>query len=104
VVYKGGEGSSTEEEIEEQGWTEPDYYFVAGYGGVESMQSKPLDVKGWVKIIAKHKDTGEIQANKKYTVILSDNTTCKGVTDDEGAIYLNRQPIGDIWLRVEGGE
>jgi hypothetical protein len=35
------------QEIEEQGWTVPDYYFVAEYGGVESEDSKVLNVKGF---------------------------------------------------------
>jgi hypothetical protein len=104
VEYKEEENSNTTEEIEEQGWTIPDYYFVAEYNGVESGQSKILDMKGWVKIIARNKETGEIQTNKKYTLYLPDGSTRKGVTDDEGAIYQRKLPVGESQLIVSEEE
>jgi hypothetical protein len=101
VVYKEDDESSVAEELEEKGWAVPDYYFVARYGGVESEGSKPLDAKGWVKIIVKHKDNGEIQANKKYTMHLPDNSTRKGQTDAEGAIYERKLPDGFRYITFE---
>jgi hypothetical protein len=84
VVYEGGEGSSTEEEIEEKGWTVPDYYFVAEYGGVESRGSKKLDVRNWVHHQLLDEDTDEPFVNEKYTIFLSDGTKIKGTTDGNG--------------------
>jgi len=85
VVYKGEEGSSTEEEIEEDGYTIPEYYFVAEYGGVESKeQSNPLHTKDWIRKQLTDDTTDEPLTNMEYTLILSDGTKIKGTTDENG--------------------
>lgn len=95
VIYKGEENSSTEEEIEEKGWTIPDYYFVAEYGGVESGQSKNLDTKRKVTRQLAHKETKEIWANRKYTLFLPDGSKIMGTTDENGNIEPTSTPLGE---------
>ncbi|MDR2923355.1 MAG: hypothetical protein LBU85_08450, partial [Treponema sp.] len=92
---KEEENSNTTEEIEEQGWTIPDYYFVAEYGGVESGQSKALKVKQRVRHQLIHKKTGEIWANRKYTLLLPDGSEKTGTTDKNGYIEAASSPIGE---------
>jgi phage protein D len=91
VVYKEEEGSNTADEIEEKGWTVPDYYFVAEYGGVESRQSDVLFVKEWSHKQLVNGITDEPLANKKYTLSLSDGTEIKGTTDENG--YMEKKHV-----------
>ena len=86
VVYKGGEGSNCAEELEEQGWTLPDYYFVVEYGGVESDQGKVLEVKNIVHKRLVDSKTGESLSNTEYTVILTGDGILSGTTDADGYI------------------
>jgi hypothetical protein len=95
IEYKEDENSNTAEEIEEQGWTIPDYYFVAEYGGVESVQSNELKVKERITHKLTHKKTGEIWANRKYTLILPDGSEITGTTDENGYIEETSSPLGE---------
>jgi len=86
VVCKGGEGSNCAQELEEQGWTVPDYFFAAEYGGVESHQGKVLEVRGWIKRQIKDKDSNEIVASRKYTLLKPNGTRIEGITDKDGYV------------------
>ena len=86
VMYKGGEGSNCAEELEEQGWTVPDYFFVAEYGGVESPQGKVLEISNIIHKRLVDDKTGESLANMEYTITLADGNVITGNTDADGYI------------------
>ena len=90
--------SSCAEEIEKYGYTVPEYFFTAEYGGVESseQEKKLLYTKGWVRRQLTDKKTGEIWANRKYTLILPDDSEIEGKTDENGYIEPASSPIGDV--------
>ncbi|MDR0442307.1 MAG: leucine-rich repeat domain-containing protein [Treponema sp.] len=93
VIFKGGKGSNAEEEIEELGYTIPNYYFVVQYGGVENTErSQLLVVRNVVQLQLVDDETEEILSNIKYAISLSDGTVVSGITDDDGymeKVYLD---------------
>jgi hypothetical protein len=87
VVYKCEEGSSVAEELEEQGYTIPDYCFVAQYNGVESAeQSKELILQNVIRKQLVDDKTGETLPNMEYTITLTDDSVISGTTDNDGYI------------------
>jgi hypothetical protein len=103
VAYTEDEddGSTSANELKEQGYTLPEYHFVAEYDGAESEQSPVLEVRGWVRYSAKKENGGALMANKKYTLFLPDKSRREGVTDGEGAIYEKNLPAGIKYLSIE---
>ena len=92
VSFFGGEGSNAEEEIDEQGYTIPNYYFVVQYGDALSTERSPLlTVRNVVGKQLVDEETGKVFANMRYSITLSDGTVISGVTDDDGymeTVYL----------------
>ncbi|MDR2941609.1 MAG: hypothetical protein LBV17_03355, partial [Treponema sp.] len=82
--HEDNDDSSSAREIEEQGWTVPEYFFVVEYGGVKSIESKLLYTRDWIHKRLIDESTDEALANIKYTLFLSDGSTIKGTTDENG--------------------
>jgi len=98
--------SSCAEEIEKYGYTVPEYFFITEYGGVESNEEPPkqLNVKGWVRRQLTDKKTGEIWANRKYTLLLPDNSEIEGETDENGYVEPAHSPFGEITFIIHSKE
>jgi hypothetical protein len=77
---------------------------VARHRRSESKPSPVLEVKDWAKLTLKDEETGEILANKEYTVYLFDGTTKTGTTDENGIIYEEGLPIEDVVVRIHTEE
>jgi uncharacterized protein (DUF2345 family) len=75
-----------------------EYLFIAEYNGTESeeVEHKLLHTKALLKHILTCKDTGEIWANRKYTLMLPDGSEIGGTTDEDGYIEQAPSPIGEI--------
>jgi hypothetical protein len=74
VVYtEDNDDSTSGKEMAEKRYTLPEYHFVAEYDGTESEPGPVLEVKGWAKLTLKDEETGEIFANKKYTLYMLDS-------------------------------
>ena len=87
VVYtEDNDDTESQKEMEEKGYTLPEYAFTVECDGVESDESPQLDVMGWIKQQFKDKGTGEPIADAKYTIYLTDGTEINGITDDEGYV------------------
>jgi hypothetical protein len=98
VVYTEDKDDSTSgKDLTENGYTLPEYHFVAEYGGQESGQSPVLKVKGWIERQAIYEGTKEVIANRKYVLILPDNTKINGTTDEDGVIKELKVPIGKTY-------
>ena len=87
VVYmEDNDDTESQQEMEEKGYTLPEYAFTVECGGEKSAESGQLDVRGWIKAQFKDKETGKLITNEKYTIYLSDGTEINGTTDDEGYV------------------
>ena len=87
VVYmEDNDDTESQQEMEEKGYTLPEYAFTVECDGEKSAESGQLDVRGWIKAQFKDKETGKLIINEKYTIYLTDGTEINGTTDDEGYV------------------
>ena len=103
VVYtEDNDDTDSQKELEEKGYTLPEYAFTVECDGTKSEESGQLDVMGWIKTQFRDRRTGKPIANRKYTIYLSDDTTKTGATDLDGFVYEKDLKHGEYY--IEFGE
>ena len=103
VVYtEDNDDTDSQKEMEEKGYTMPEYAFTVECGGTKSEESGQLDIMGWIKTQFRDRRTGKLIANRKYTIYLSDDTIKKGTTDSDGFVYEKDLKHGEYY--IEFGE
>ena len=103
VIYtEDNDDTDSQKEMEEKGYTMPEYAFTVECDGIESKESGQLDVMGWIKTQFRDRRTGKLIANRKYTIYLSDDTIKKGTTDSDGFVYEKDLKHGEYY--IEFGE
>ena len=99
VVYmEDNDDTESQQEMEEKGYTLPEYAFTVECGGVKSDASPQLDVMGWIKTQFKDKKTGKPLSNKKYIIYLSDGNSINGVSDSEGNVEVKDLKQGEYFI------
>lgn len=88
--------SNSKEEMEEKGYTLPEYAFTVKCDGVESEESGQLD--GYADFIAKLTFKGRPMKNYPYVLKLADGSYKTGETNDDGYIIENEIPIGKVQI------
>ena len=102
VVYTADDDDAdSKKELEEKGYTLPEYAFTVECGGEKSAESGQLDVRGWIRTKFTDKRTRKPLANKKYTVYLLDGSTIKGSTDENGFVDLKELKYGEYFIDFE---
>jgi hypothetical protein len=96
VIFKCEQGSNVAEELEERGWTDPDYYFIVKYDEVESHQGKTLDLKGWRDCEVLDGKTGKPRADGGCLLLTSDGKLVTRKTETDGCIKLKGLRIGEF--------
>ena len=102
VTYTADEDDAdSQQELEEKGYTLPEYAFVVECGGATSGESGVLEVRGWIKV--KYVDkSGNPLANKNYVVYLLDEKTCiSGTTDENGFVQEDELKQGRYFIIFE---
>ena len=102
VTYTADEDDEdSQQELEEKGYTLPEYAFVVECGGATSGESGVLEVRGWIKV--KYVDkSGNPLANKNYVVYLLDEKTCiSGTTDENGFVQEDELKQGRYFIIFE---
>ena len=103
VVYmEDNDDTESRQEMEEKGYTLPEYAFTVECDGVESEESGQLDVMGWIKTQIIDKRSNEPVPNRNYTIYKTDGSTIKGKTDDEGYVYIKDLQSGEYRILVRG--
>ena len=104
--HADNDDSDSEEEIEQYGYTLPEYFFIAEYMGVESDQSNVLNVGAFVYCRLYNEEDNEILANMDCILHLPDGTTRNCTSDDQGYVRLENLPHGDTYISIgmEEGE
>ena len=101
VVYtEDNDDTDSQQELEEKGYTLPEYAFTVECESVESEESGQLDVMGWIKKQLKDRKTGTILSNTKYTIYLLDGSEIKGISDNDGILYLDNLKIGKYFISI----
>ena len=102
VIYtEDNDDNESQQEMEEKGYTLPEYAFTIECDGEKSTESGQLDVMRWIKTQFKDKKTGKPIANRKYTVYLLDGSTIKGSTAENGFVDLKELKYGEYFIDFE---
>ena len=103
VVYtEDNDDTDSQQELEEKGYTLPEYAFTVECDSVKSKESGQMDVRGWIRTQFINKRTGKPIANHKYIIYLFDGTTKTGTTDSDGFVYEKDLKHGEYY--IEFGE
>ena len=102
VVYtEDNDDTDSRQELEEKGYTLPEYAFTAESSGVKSEESGQLDVTGGLKVQLKEKKTNAILKNIKISLKQNDSIYKTLTTDENGCFELMEIPIGEYEIILE---
>ena len=102
VVYtEDNDDTESQKEMEEKGYTLPEYAFTVECDGVKSEESGQLDVMGWIKKQFKYKKTGKPLANMNFTIYLLDGSEINGTTDSDGIVDVKDLKMGEYFIVFE---
>ena len=97
VVYMADDDDTdSQKEMEEKGYTLPEYAFTVECDGTKSEESGQLD--GYADFIAKLTFKGRPMKNYPYVLKLADGSYKTGETNDDGYIIENEIPIGKVQI------
>ena len=95
VTYTADEDDAdSQQELEEKGYTLPEYAFMVECGGATSGESGVLEI--YADFIAKLSMNGKLLRNYPYILKLADGSCRKGQTNSEGYIIENELPVGKV--------
>ena len=102
VVYTAdNDDSSSVQELQEKGYTVPEYVFTVECGGVKSGKSPLLEVMGWIRTAFRNNKTGKPLVNRKYRIYLYDGTIITGKTDNNGYVDIKTLKQGQYFILME---
>ena len=100
VVYtEDNDDTDSQKELEEKGYTLPEYAFTVESIGVNSEESGQLDVMGWIKARILDKKNKRPVKNMPYKIYYDDGTKETGTTDGEG--YLIKYNLRKKYKYIE---
>ena len=102
VVYTAdNDDSSSVQELQEKGYTVPEYVFTVECGGVKSGKSPLLEVMCWIRTAFRNNKTGKPLVNRKYRIYLYDGTIITGKTDNNGYVDIKTLKQGQYFILME---
>ena len=102
VVYtEDNDDTDSQKEMEEKGYTLPEYAFTVECDGVRSKESGQLDVRGGLKVQLKDKKTNIVLSNTKISLKQNDSIYKTLTTDENGYFELMEIPIGEYEIVLE---
>ena len=100
VVYtEDNDDTDSQKEMEEKGYTLPEYAFTVECDGIESEESGQLDVMGWIRTRILDKKNKRPVKNMPYKIYYDDGTKETGTTDGEG--YLIKYNLRKKYKYIE---
>ena len=102
VVYtEDNDDTDSQKEMEEKGYTLPEYAFTVECDGVESEESGQLDVRGWIKFQLKETESDRIFSNVPVRILKEDGTIIKCKSDENGYVYLKDLLFGKYSIELD---
>ena len=102
VVYmEDNDDTESQKEMEEKGYTLPEYAFTVECDGVESDESPQLDVRGWIKFQLKETESDRIFSNVPVRILKEDGTIIKCKSDGNGYVYLKDLLFGKYSIELD---
>ena len=96
VVYtEDNDDTDSRQELEEKGYTLPEYAFTVDCDGIESKESGQLDVRGWIKKQIVYRYTNKPMINLPYKLFTTNGKlVSEGKSDNFGYISVENIKIG----------
>ena len=96
VVYMADDDDTdSQQELEEKGYTLPEYAFTVDCDGIESKESGQLDVRGWIKKQIVYRYTNKPMINLPYKLFTTNGKlVSEGKSDNFGYISVENIKIG----------
>jgi hypothetical protein len=104
VEYKEKQGTKSKNELDEKGYTIPEYHFHVRYFGFRSEASPVVEIYGQININIKDKYSTKPMRKQKYTIYYPDGSLQDGTTDENGDIFNDRIYIGEKIIIFDNGE
>ena len=100
VIYtEDTDDTESQKEMEEKGYTLPEYAFTVECDGIVSEESGKLDVMGWIRTRILDKKNKRPVKNMPYKIYYDDGTKETGTTDGEG--YLIKYNLRKKYKYIE---
>ena len=96
VIYtEDNDDTDSQQELEEKGYTLPEYAFTVDCDGIESKESGQLDVMGWIKKQIVYRYTNKPMINLPYKLFTTNGKLIfEGKSDNSGYISVENIKIG----------
>ena len=102
VTYTADDDDTdSQKELEEKGYTLPEYAFTVECDGTKSEESGQLDVTGGLKVQLKENKTNAILKNIKISLKQNVSIYKTLTTDENGCFELMEIPIGEYEIILE---
>ena len=102
VIYtEDNDDTDSQKELEEKGYTMPEYAFTVECDGIESKESGQLDVMRWIKFQLKETESDRIFSNVPVRILKEDGTIIKCKSDENGYVYLKDLLFGKYSIELD---
>ena len=99
VIYtEDTDDTASQQELEEKGYTLPEYAFTAECSGAESEESGQLDVKSGIRFLLQNKQNGKLLKKIPYLILKNKEVIYKGRTDENGYAEVLELEIGTYYI------
>ena len=99
VIYtEDTDDTDSQKEIEEKGYTLPEYAFTVECDGAESEESGRLDVKSGIRFLLQNKQNGKLLKKIPYLILKNKEVIYKGRTDENGYAEVLELEIGTYYI------
>jgi hypothetical protein len=86
-------------ELEKDGFTIPEYYFIVKHGGCISGKSNTIKIYGYIDIILTGADKKTLP-HRPYIIFFANGAKHEGMSDGDGRIKIRNAVIGDRYIMV----
>ena len=101
VVYtEDNDDTESQKEMEEKGYTLPEYVFTVECDGVESEESGQLDVRGVLHLQIFYEGTTIPVKHHAYQILRGKTVIASGMTNEDGIIFITDLAIGTFTVEV----
>ena len=99
VVYtEDNDDTESQKEMEEKGYTLPEYVFRIECDGAESEESGQLNLKSGIRFLLQNKQNGKLLKNLPFLILKNEKIIYKSKTDENGYAELLDLEIGAYYI------
>jgi hypothetical protein len=100
IEFDENKYKTSKNELMENGFTIPEYYFIVKCGEYISEKSNIIKIYGYIDIKLVDENTKKVLSNRPYTIYFGNRTKHEGMSDENGRIIIRNAIIGDRYIMV----